>query len=239
MRAFTKNIMNRESGFTIVEFMIATSVFSVILLVVTGAILMMTQKYQHSLYSSATQAAASNLVDTIAQSIKFSSGQVGVQGPDASGTMSICIGNRQFLYLPRKQLDGPVVQTATKNAVMTRQQTGASCLMESIDGSTNPSGSPKELLGRNMRLSHLSIRETSPSLWTISASVVYGDDDLLCSSGVAGSCDIPDPLDQQHILDTSINPATGRSTKPLQCKITSGSQFCKVSELSTTVYKRL
>lgn len=214
-----------QRGFTIIEFMIATMVFSVILLVVTAAILYMSRAYQRSLYSSSTQAATSNLVDTVAQSVKFSTTPVITGGTPGNGsTATICIGNRQLLYVIGKQLGGSVAATTTRNVVMTRQNNN--CQLNDIINST-PAGSPKELLGRGMRLSKFSVVQTN-ALYTITARVVYGDDDVLCSDSVAGSCASPATMTAAQLRNGDV-----------RCRPGTGSEFCAVSELSTTVYRRL
>lgn len=215
--------MSVSRGFTIVELMIATTVFGVILMGVTAAILYMGQTYQRSIYASNTQSATVNLVDTVSQAIKFSSSQV---GSDSSGqTHSYCVGNRQFLYVKGRQLTDQVTPTSTQNAVMTRLS--ANCQVESII-SGNPSGSPKELLGKGMRLLFLEVTSNSPGLYTVTARVAYGDDDLLCSPNVAGSCDPSGTLSLAQMWSSDV-----------MCKPGAGSQFCSVSELSNTVYRRL
>lgn len=221
---------SESSGFTIVEFMIATTVFSVILLAVTAAILQIGKTYQRSLYASNTQAATSNLIDTVAQSVKFSSGQI-IDGTNGD-TKSLCVGNRQILYVTGKQLGGSNSGTKTENAVITRLKEGQNCSSpEDIITTAPTSGSPSELLGRGMRLSKFAVTsDPSTSMITIAARVVYGDDDLLCSETASpGSC-----ANSAQLSSSQLKTATD-----LSCKAGSGSQFCTVSELSTTVYQRL
>lgn len=214
-----------QRGFTIIEFMIATMVFSVILLVVTAAVLYMSRAYQRSLYSSSTQAATSNLVDTVAQSVKFSTTPVLTGGTPGNGsTATICIGNRQLLYVIGRQLGGSVAATSTRNVVVTRLNNN--CQLNDII-TTTPAGSPKELLGRGMRLSKFSVVQTN-ALYTITARVVYGDDDVLCSDSVAGSCTSPATMTAAQLRNGDV-----------RCRPGIGSEFCAVSELSTTVYRRL
>lgn len=212
-----------SKGFTIVEFMMATSVFGVVLLGVTAAILYMGQTYQSSIYASNTQAATVNLVDTVSQAIKFSSSQV---ASDNSGqTFSYCIGNRQFLYVKGRQLTDQTHPMSTQNAVMTRLS--SNCQVDSII-TGNVSGNPKELLGKGMRLLFLEVTSNSPGLYTVTARVAYGDNDLLCDPNVAGSCNPAGTLSLAQMWSRNVI-----------CKPGAGSQFCSVSELSNTVYRRL
>lgn len=214
-------------GFTIIEFMMATTVFSVILMGVTAAVLHMGTAYQHSLYTSATQAATRNLVDSVAQAVKFSAGDVNFV--DGGNTDAICVGNRQFLFVPGRQLAGPTPATATRYAVLTRQNVTGSCpVPDAVSGPV--SGQPNELLGKNMRLSKLRVDPApgEPALHIVTARVLYGDDDLFCID--TATCD---PSSNTVLTIDQLQ------NDNVRCRSTSGSQFCAVSELSVSVYRRL
>src|SRR3990172_9120101 len=59
-------------GFTIVELMIATTIFSVILLIVTFGMLQIGRTYYKGITLTKTQNAARSIIDTISQDIQFS-----------------------------------------------------------------------------------------------------------------------------------------------------------------------
>lgn len=231
----TRNI-ERQHGFTIIEFMVATTVFSVILLSVSAAVLQMNRMYQRSINQSRTQAVTSNLIDTVAQAVRFSTGQVITfeQGTAQDRSYSLCVGNRQFIYTLGRRIndDQPysVEGTTTKQAVMTRAKPADCSTYERIRDST-PTGSPKELLAYNMRLSNLEVVSTG-NMFRITARVVYGDDDLLCDPSIdnGNSCTV----DTTYLTTDQI-----KASRQLQCKPTIGSEFCAMSELSSTVYRRL
>lgn len=230
-----KHQLSNQKGFTIVELMIATTVFSVILMAITGATMTIGKQYQKSMYASNTQAAASNLVDTLSQSIRFSSGIVSQNGNPAesntaspnAGTATYCIGNRQILYTYGRKVGDVVSETSTKYAVVSRPNDG--CNIDAITGNTPALINPKELLGRGMRLSKLTITQPTATYYRIDIRVVYGDDDLLCSDSVSNSC---------NAGSGTMSDANLRNTD-LRCKPGKGSEFCSVSELSTVVYQRL
>ena len=75
-----------SAGFTIVELMIATLVFSVILTIATVGILNIGRLYRKSLTQSQTQQVARTILDTVSQNIKFNGGSV------VSGTNIYCLG---------------------------------------------------------------------------------------------------------------------------------------------------
>src|SRR5688572_1794031 len=89
-----------ERGFTILELLVATIVFSVVLLLVTAGIMQITRVYYKGVTETNTQNTARTIVDTISQAIQFSGGDVTVTNPAAvPGTdYAFCVGNEQFSY---------------------------------------------------------------------------------------------------------------------------------------------
>jgi hypothetical protein len=83
----------------------------------------------------------------------------------------------------------------------------------------------RELLGERMRLSRFDIDPPVNGMYKITIRVVYGDDDLLCSPA-ADDCN-------------SNTTSSNLTSNDLTCKLKAGSQFCSVSELSTTVRRRV
>ena len=195
-------------GFTIIELMIATLVFSVILLAVTVGIIQITRVYYKGINEANTQDTARNVMDTISQAIQFSGSDVYATQASAPGaSTSFCVGNQQFSYKLGYQLVGgsPGTNQTTKALW---QSTTSGCT-----GNPAAAASGLELLGDKMRLANLTVSEVNgdPNIWKISVRVVFGDDDLL-------------------------NNPTGTNAS---CKGNAGQQFCSVSELTTTVVKRV
>lgn len=235
MIGLKSNTLTRSQGFTIVEFMVATAVFGVVLLAVSAAIVSIGRSYQRSLYISSTQATTSNLVDTIGQAMKFSSEQIVVSshGIEPTKTHSLCIGNRQFLYVLGRQMGSTDPGTGTANAIITRPN--ENCALTSIHASTPPPtalGTSQELLGNGMRLVNLVASDPeSDGIFTVTVRVVYGEDDLLCSPTISDTCE---PGSTTLLTDNQL-----LASRDLQCRPGIGSQFCAVSELSNSVYRRL
>lgn len=203
-----KPLKKQQKGFTIVELMIATLVFSVVLLVVTVGIIQITRVYYKGLNEAATQDTVRSITDTISQSIQFGGGEVS-DIRVAGATKRFCVGNTQYTFWPGKQLvDGipDIARSQVNQTLLTR--TVAGCTAD-----TPPATSGRELLSPKMRVAELNVQQdaTEPDLYKVTVRVAFGDDDLLN------------------------NP---NSTKPT-CKSTAGSQFCSVSELTTTVVKRI
>jgi prepilin-type N-terminal cleavage/methylation domain len=92
-------VTKREQGFTILELMIATMVFSVVLLLVTAGILQVSRVYYKGLTESTTQSTARNIIDTLAQAIQFSGAEVTeTHNVNPGKDDSFCIGNKQYSY---------------------------------------------------------------------------------------------------------------------------------------------
>ncbi len=175
-----------DKGFTIVELMIAISVFSIILLICISAIIYVGRLYYIGVSQAKVQGVARSSVDTLSDAIKFSADSVKKIEPTLADDWSgaYCIGVRKYSYVIGKVLTDNVVPD-------TKQTTQA--LVESIDpncGSAGVTVEPvitdpsdiryvptRELLGKYMRINEFSIvQDTSTGLATITMSVVYGGD---------------------------------------------------------------
>ena len=186
-----------QKGFTIVELMIAITVFSLVLIVILSGVLGFTRAYYKGINSSATQSAARTAMNAMAQAVQFG-GATPSPGPGY-----FCVGTKEFAYKIGSELPA--------GSYALYQFTPGACI-DPATISNFPAGiNGQELLGPHMRLAAFNSAQqgTSP-LWTISLTVVYGDDDLLTGSG----------------------PNT-------QCKQQTGFQFCSVVSLQTTVAQRI
>ncbi len=212
----------KQAGFTIVELLIATLVFSVVLLLITYGVLAITRVYYRGVTETNTQNTARNIIETVSQSVQFYGGQVlrpaTAPGAFVAGTSyAYCIGDQKISFVLGYQIaDAPATgKFQSKHAMVLNLPAGgcATSSPQNLRGSGAING--RELLGANMRLSKFSIQPItgSTNLYKITVKVVYGDDDLLKS------------------------PATSTAT---QCNtVVKGTQFCAVSELSTVVEKRV
>ena len=203
--------LDNNQGFTIVELLIATMIFATILLIVTVGIIQVSRVYYKGQTESNVQDTTRTALDTITQAIQFNGGTVtATVTPAAIGqAKTFCVGNVQFTYILGYEL-------VTTPPPLPPHQTNQSLLMNT--GVTNcPTAAPattgRELLGTDMRLSNLQVAQVpgSKNVWTVSMSVVYGDDTLLS------------------------NPTAQNAN----CLDQAGGQFCSTSSLTTTVVKRV
>ncbi|HEV2402734.1 MAG TPA: prepilin-type N-terminal cleavage/methylation domain-containing protein [Candidatus Saccharimonadales bacterium] len=216
-------------GFTIVELLIATVVFSMVLLLVTEGVLQITGTYYKGVTGANTQTVATNVISTIAQAIQFGGPVMPTLniGPDTDA--AFCVGNIQFSYLLGEQLVG------TNTTPLGANQKYHSLVENPLSGNcpaTPPqplhSGgaiSGRELLSPQMRLSNLIISSVNgtgqngiPAAYEITLQVTYGNDDLLISQ----------------------SQGPNHPTAPdVVCRGSAGDQFCSVTKLSTIVVQRV
>lgn len=237
---------NRSKGFTIVELMVATSVFSIVLLVVAAGVISFTRQYYKGITSNATQNVTRSAMSEISQAVQFTASSVTVintadgTGANSSGTRGYCIDEKPYYYVLGKKLDSVSTGDSALHVLITGED-GSSCPGEvpttlnlaTLNFATLTTGNafnivqPRELMAKNMRLAQFSIT-TVNDLQKISLKVANGDSDLLCNSNHTGTCTgaanmVPDDF----------------KNSGLQCRGGAGNQYCAVSQLSISVQKRL
>lgn len=211
---------NRQhtKGFTVVELLVALAVFSVVLVVVTAAILQISRLYYKGVTETNVQATARDIMDTVSQAIQFSGGKVTDTVATIPGTSSdFCINNLQFSYRPGfKLVDSGSDPNTTNHSIVMRAVAGCSSPVGQDLSAGGVVG--RELMAPNMRLSNILVKNVGPNLYQVKVRVVYGDDDLLYSPSGSGY---------------------GATASDAACKGLAGRQFCAVSELSTVVISRV
>lgn len=208
------NSNDKNKGFTIIELMIATLVFSVVLILITTGVLTFTKSYYRGINQSKTQNAARTILENVSQAIQFSGDVITVPITSNNGSLGFCVGNQRYSYFLGGQLWDDGTPDAAQNQVghsfvMDKPGSCGGLAAQNIRGA-GVTGT--ELLQPRMRLSKLTVEQISGGLYRVTIRVVFGDDDLL-------------------------NNPTGDDAS---CKVSiSGSQYCAQSELSTIVKKRI
>jgi prepilin-type N-terminal cleavage/methylation domain-containing protein len=201
-----------QKGFTIVELMIATTVFSVVLLVASSGVINIGKMYYKGINSSATQEVARNLIQELTQDFELSGGFYR-KLPQTGGYDGFCIGSHLYTY----RIDQKINNSGTGHALVVRDE--ADCESDSTqvpDDFIINNTQWRELLGPNMRVHLLDIvpdRVDKPQAAKISIKILSGDDDLFNNN--------------------LVSPTTGL------CKGGIGSQFCANSELTTYAIRRI
>jgi prepilin-type N-terminal cleavage/methylation domain-containing protein len=222
---------NNQRGFTVIELLIATAIFSVILLVCATAMIQIARTYQKGLIASRTQEVARTATDEISRAIQF----VGVQVvpnanllPPGGGSTArgFCLDGKLYSYVLGKRKVESVTNPGTQSRFVLVVNDAANCVpgvtqVQAVDVGT-PTG--RELMGLNMRLATDPapvVSTASDRLFKIRMNVVFGEDDL---------------LDDIYLADGSPG-SDGFLDHCLTVKY--GGQFCAVSSLNTVVEKRV
>lgn len=212
---FRRGRVERSQGFSIMELLIATMVFAVVLLMVTAGILQIARVYYKGVTEANTQNTARSIIDTVSQAIQFSGGAVTpTPTTPAPGTdYAFCVGNQQFSFRLGWQVENRLDPTANQTWHALVQNSAAGCSSSTAAQSmTAPTIVGRDLVGPHMRLSRLSVSNLGGNLYAVRVTVVYGDNDLLNTPTAAGA----------------------------SCKgVQAGTQFCSISDLSTIVVKRV
>lgn len=222
-----KNSKSNHAGFTIIETLIATMVFSVILIIITFAIVRIGQAYYKGVTETNTQDTAHSILTSISQAIQYNGGPVNA-AVNGDGTYVICAGDSRYTALMGKVLvdSSPVAAKNETNYALMFDTNITNCspsVHQSMTPPPVPPASSQELLGPMMRVAALSVCTpgmapagpdcNSPpalgsNLYQIHLRVVYGGDAVLNAG-------------HDDCLGGSVN------------------QFCAISDLSTTVEKRI
>ncbi len=166
-----------NKGFTIIELLIATVIFSVILLVITGAIVQFGRMYYRGVIQARTQDVARAISQDIGQTVMFSRGAPATAQQGTTPVWVTCVGNKRYTYIKGEQVGGTYkhgLVSDTPNSC----STGSPVDMTAV---TLPAGA-REYLGEGMQLLQLDIAETPAGLVDLSVRVAYGQDADLTAS---------------------------------------------------------
>ena len=175
---------NNQQGFTIVELMIATAIFSIVLLILTFGVLQITNSYYRGVTESNTQNTARNIINAVSQSIQFGGDSFASAGTPNAGAV-YCIGSQRYSYITGKELeDNPKNSDQVTHVLVVDNPSGCSANNSGL----NSGG--QELLGQNMRLAAFTVAQVgTSSLYKIDVRVLYGDVDLLtATTGPSATC---------------------------------------------------
>lgn len=206
----------RSRGFTILEVLIATMVFTVVLMLCVTVVTRIGQLYFKGVTSAQIQDLTRDLTDEFSQQIQFGSSLPipdSISGGTAGEALIFCVGDNRYKAVMNRKLGDEA------SSVLQRIPYSGACdtkdTPNSFDGST-------ELAINNMRILKLSIirSPTDPYIWSLNIRLALGDSDIFEYPGE----------------DTNTPTVYGAAI----CKSgISGSQFCATSELSSTILRRV
>lgn len=224
-----------EGGFTIIELMIALTVLSTILALGATIITRISFLYTKGVNSAALQNASRNISSDVGSELQFAgiapapcnsaslittcfAGKHTYSGVDV---YAFCINKTRYSYVLNRTLGLDQSTDVNTPHVLWRDTMDSSATCDPVDmtQASAPSANGYEMVGSHMRISRFKVEETpvNSNIYAVDVWMAYGDDDLV-------------------VVDTSADPAkAGRTT----CRGDTGSQFCAISNISTSVTMRI
>lgn len=213
----------KQSGFTIVEFMIATSVFSVVLIVALAGFNGVGNVFYKGVAVNQTQSVSTQIMNDLRANIQSASA---ISGPVSSsnGYTYYCIGNIRYTFnlSPAAPFDGNSAEGYAPGGnfgLLRDNLAGNGCADPCVSGSCQPGqaafNNAQEILSNKMQLIRFDINP-DPSighLYNVYVNVAYGD-----------------PSDFSNYHDQDNMACQGGL---------SAQKFCAVIRLSTSVYEGL
>lgn len=213
-----------QGGFTIVELIIATLVFSTVLLVAMSGFIEIGRLFYKGANATANQQAARDITAAVKADIATTSNISTVKKVTANGgnIRYYCVGNSRYTFIPGNQVKLNDHDHINKFGLLSDTLPGVGGCANPFDppGSVPIPDNASELLGDRMRLNYFCITPNTQvsygSLYDISISVVSGADNYLSPGGTGGSdCQAAQLLDCNSALKTS--------------------QYCARTDLNTSV----
>ena len=215
-----------KSGFTIMELMIATTVFAILLLLALAGFLQIGQLFYKGVNITRTSDAAKQAMSSIRNDVSFDVTNSSIMPNNSPLTTPLtdrwyfCAGANRYTYILGRQLDIEAESNEMKTFPVAGWNKFSLLKDKVVSGCPDPfNGVPinpanvTELLGDKMRLSNLTISLLPNSLYTLDVRIAYGIDEVLTS------------------------PATATDAKCLSGR--NNSSYCFITDLRTTVRQGL
>lgn len=230
-------ISKNNVGFTIMELMIAITVFSIILLLGTEVMMGVGNLFAKGVNMANVQDDTRNIISNVTTAVQFSGAVLNNgQGPTApientytydSGpvpTYAYCFGNIRYSFV----LGFPSSGSWPRTLWVDKMQSASGCSPLNIEPSTpncigntkcsnSQSGSGADLTGSNMHLASFRIYQYNPNLYGIFVGLAFGKQDMFESS--SGQ---PTVINGNYVCSTAV-----------------GQQYCATSYLSTLATERI
>ncbi|PJE65670.1 hypothetical protein COU91_00390 [Candidatus Saccharibacteria bacterium CG10_big_fil_rev_8_21_14_0_10_47_8] len=225
-----KQVPKPSTGFTIVELMIATVVFAIILLMTLGGFVQIGRTFYKGVTISRTENTVRTIADSLSSDIRSSqvaAGTITLESPTTSGVSYFCIRNHVYYFKPGVIFDtDPINSPDESDYGLKKGDINSSCNDPSVPA--NKPDNIQQLLGEKMRVSKLQITcgaDINDRLCDISIHIAYGDNEL---------------LDSAKVRAVKSNPTPGELSKgdDVLCKgATAGTQFCATADINTSVLR--
>lgn len=189
--------VHKPKGFTIIELLVATVVFSVVLLVALTGFLEMSRIFYSGVTITRTQDTTKQIVDDISSQIKVASSISNGLQTSPKGYKYYCVGTTRYTLNIGNEVDLSTEFGSSQNFKangnygLLRDRPVGGCSDPCDVGCSAPfSANKTEMLGNKMRLEALSIAPPTgaTSLYSVSIILAYGDDDALSGSPPGVTC---------------------------------------------------
>jgi prepilin-type N-terminal cleavage/methylation domain-containing protein len=257
-----------QDGFTIIELLIASTLFAIILVIITVGIIDITESYTKGVTENATQDVARNIINDISQAIEFTSGQItspagssglievasnpaaSLAGPQTPGSVyGFCVGDREYIYQIGYEVIAPS-QVLTSPST-THESYGGFVVNPSSANCPNPTPAPGGSLPQDNNFwsnpsPPAGFNEyLNPNMRLSYLVVCQGT--LSATTGLctynAGSTiytiGVQVSYGNNQLFISDMPPADTASDGSTLCHGASGSEFCATSKLITVVEKRV
>lgn len=183
-----KEKLSDKSGFTILELLIASAVFSLVLMGALAGFLQIGKMFYKGTSLTATQENAKQTLNDVSDSVQLASS---ISGPlSSNGYDYYCVGKARYTFKIGRRVDSTQTNFSSNTSYGIVKDTlpgpDACAPPCPVSPGTCPSGhtrwsSPRELVGDNMRVQVFRIQNPGsiPDYYTIDLVVAFGEDDLL------------------------------------------------------------
>lgn len=215
-----------DRGFTLVEAMLATAIFSLSIVIAITAFVQVNRIYHRGITTSRVQEDARSLIDELSRTIQFADGGSFVFNPDPdpndlpagsydpAGAGAFCIGSSQFTFnidvesgTNRNVLGLPVAPFAPAVPIVYKSDRKPGC----TPAPDTHAGDGYDLVRKGFVLKDLQVTEISLGVYRVEFTIAANQSGVLTGSGSAATC----------------QPGGA------------GTQFCAVTTLSTIVSRRV
>ena len=202
----------KASGFTIIELLVASAVFSVVLVIVMATFIQVSRIFYKGVNMSNTQDDTRNALTSIASDIQFASNTPATVDSGSGGSGTFCVGTHLYAYYTDHQVG------SSNPAGIYREDGNTSVCPPSFDITK-----AEQMLGNGMQLNYLHI-DCDGTICHLNTHVIfYGGtpDGLFASASNPGS-------------STPWNEADADCTGAL-----TSSQYCATADFKRTVLQRI
>jgi prepilin-type N-terminal cleavage/methylation domain-containing protein len=181
------NKTNKAKGFTLIELMLATTIFALVLIIMLASFLQIARMFYKGVSISSTNEATRSLVEEIVNDVRFAgdSSIACAASSCPSYRKYFCVGNHRYTYITAPNKGGGAKVSGTDVSSPQPSTINAGVVQDTVFGCPPPttSGSnPRQLLGLNMQLNDLEFRPADNGVFVHAHVLLYGAVDTVFAS---------------------------------------------------------